>query len=70
VLAVFVVGFANADTLMLANRLARDSALRASINAAADTASQKIAGDFSKTQSASQAFAGRIGEAEPSPGLG
>jgi len=56
VLAVFVVGFANADTIMLANRLARDSALRTSINAAADTASQKIAGDSSRTQSASQAL--------------
>jgi hypothetical protein len=40
--AIVVVIFANADTLMLANRLAREGALRAAIVAAADSATQKI----------------------------
>jgi hypothetical protein len=63
-LAVVVVIFANADTLMLANRLARDAALRASIVTAADSATQKITaaastsqqpdGDFNKIQAARQ----------------
>src|SRR5208282_3901430 len=45
---------ANADTMMLANRLARDAALRAGIVAAADNASQKIAGGTSNIQTARQ----------------
>jgi hypothetical protein len=61
-----VVGLANADTIVLANRLARDSALRASIVAASDSATQKMVvaasdsatqktpGDFAKVQSARQ----------------
>jgi hypothetical protein len=52
--AVVVVGIANADTMMLANRLARDGALRAAIVTAADGATQKMAGDFSKVQTARQ----------------
>jgi hypothetical protein len=62
--AVLVVIFANADTLMLANRLARDAALRAAIVTAADGATQKITaaantnqqtdGDFNKIQAARQ----------------
>jgi hypothetical protein len=40
--AIVVVIFANADTLMLANRLARDGALRAAMISAADSATQKI----------------------------
>jgi hypothetical protein len=62
--AVVVVICANADTLMLANRLARDSALRAAIVAASDSATQKItstasvsqetAGNFDKIQAARQ----------------
>lgn len=52
--AVVIVGLANADTMMLANRLARDGALRAAIVAAADGATQKMAGDFSKVQDARQ----------------
>jgi predicted nucleic acid-binding Zn-ribbon protein len=57
VLAIIVVGLANADTMMLANRLARDGALRASIVAASDNATQKMAGtagDFTKIQTARQ----------------
>jgi hypothetical protein len=46
--AIVLVIFANADTLMLANRLARDGALRAAIATAADSATQKIAGNLSK----------------------
>ena len=46
--AVVLVVFANADTLMLSNRLARDGALRAAIAAAADSATQKIAGNLNK----------------------
>lgn len=49
-----MVGLANADKMMLANRLARDGALRAAIVAAADGATQKMAGDFSKVQTARQ----------------
>jgi hypothetical protein len=52
--AVVIVVVANADTMMLANRLARDAALRAGIVAAADNASQKIAGDTSNIQTARQ----------------
>jgi hypothetical protein len=52
--AIVLVIFANADTLMLANRLARDGALRAAIVTAADSATQKMAGDFSKVQAARQ----------------
>jgi hypothetical protein len=62
--AVVVVVCANADTLMLANRLARDAALRAAIVTAADSATQKItaaasttqetAGNFSQIQAARQ----------------
>lgn len=48
--AVVVVICANADTLMLANRLARDGALRAAIVAAADSASQKITATASATK--------------------
>jgi hypothetical protein len=40
--AIVLVVFANADTLTLANRLARDGALRAAITTAADSATQKI----------------------------
>jgi hypothetical protein len=46
--AKVLVIFANADTLMLPNRLARDGALRAAIAAAADSATQKIAGNLNK----------------------
>jgi predicted nucleic acid-binding Zn-ribbon protein len=56
-LAVVLVGLANADTMMLANRLARDGALRAAIVAAADSAAQKVevvTGDPSKVQTARQ----------------
>jgi hypothetical protein len=52
--AVVIVVAANADSMMLANRLARDAALRAGIVAAADSASQKIAGDTSNIQTARQ----------------
>jgi len=52
--AVCLVVAANADTMMLANRLARDAALRAGIVAAADNASQKIAGGTSNIQTARQ----------------
>lgn len=54
VLAIIVVGLANADTITLANRLARDGALRASIVAAADNATQKMVGDSAKIQRARQ----------------
>lgn len=54
VVAAVVVIFANADTMMLANGLARDSTLRAAIVAAADTAEQKMSGDFNKVQAARQ----------------
>jgi hypothetical protein len=40
--AIVLVVLANADTLTLANRLARDGALRAAITTAADSATQKI----------------------------
>lgn len=40
--AIVLVVFANADTLTLANRLARDGALRSAITTAADSATQKI----------------------------
>jgi hypothetical protein len=52
--AIIVVGIANADTIMLANRLARDGALRAGIVAAADGATQKMSGDPSIVQKARQ----------------
>jgi hypothetical protein len=52
--AIVLVVFANADTLTLANRLARDGALRAAIVTAADSANQKMAGDFTKVQAARQ----------------
>jgi Na+-transporting NADH:ubiquinone oxidoreductase subunit NqrC len=52
--AIIVVGIANADTIMLANRLARDGALRAAIVAAADGATQKMSGDPSNVQNARQ----------------
>jgi hypothetical protein len=52
--AIIVVGIANADTIMLANRLARDGALRAAIVAAADGATQKMSGDPSTVQKARQ----------------
>jgi hypothetical protein len=54
--AVLIVVLANADTMMLANRLARDAALRAAIVAAADNAGQhiQIAGDPTKIQTARQ----------------
>ena len=48
--AIVVVIFANADTLMLANRLARDGALRAAIVTAADSATQKITAADSASQ--------------------
>ena len=48
--AIVVVIFANADTLMLANRLARDGALRSAIVSAADSATQKITSAESATQ--------------------
>jgi len=53
-IAVIVVVIANADARMLANRLVRDGALRAAIVAAADGATQKMVGDFSKVQDARQ----------------
>jgi hypothetical protein len=53
-IAIIVVGIANADTIMLANRLARDGALRAAIVAAADGATQKMSGDPSNVQNARQ----------------
>jgi hypothetical protein len=46
--AIVLVVFANADTLTLANRLARDGALRAAITTAADSATQKITGSLNK----------------------
>jgi hypothetical protein len=52
--AIALVVFANADTLTLANRLARDGALRAAIVTAAHSANQKMAGDFTKVQAARQ----------------
>jgi hypothetical protein len=52
--AIVLVIFANADTLMLANRLARDGGLRAAIVAAADSATQKMAGNFNNVQAARQ----------------
>ena len=51
-LAIILVGLANADTIALANRLTRDDALRTSIVQAADSAAQRMAGDFTKAQSA------------------
>jgi hypothetical protein len=52
--SMVIVIVANADTLALANRLARDAKLGAAIVAAADNANQKMAGDFSKVQAARQ----------------
>ena len=46
--AIVLVIFANADTLMLANRLARDGALRAAIATAADSATQKMTGSLDR----------------------
>jgi hypothetical protein len=48
--AIVLVIFANADTLMLANRLARDGALRDAIVSAADSATQKITAAESPAQ--------------------
>ncbi|MFZ0504317.1 MAG: hypothetical protein WAM44_11435 [Chthoniobacterales bacterium] len=45
VIGVVLVVIANADTLALANRLARDTALRSAIVSAADTATEKLAGN-------------------------
>jgi hypothetical protein len=45
VIGTILVVIANADTLALANRLARDSALRSAIVSAADTATEKLAGN-------------------------
>ena len=45
-IGTILVVIANADTLALANRLARDGALRSAIAGAADTATQKMAGAF------------------------
>jgi hypothetical protein len=53
-LAIMLVVLVNADTIMLTNRLARDAALRSSIVAAADSAAQKMNGDFEKMQAARQ----------------
>ena len=52
IVAAVVVISVNADTLMLANKLARDSALRAGIVTAADSTTQAMAGDFNKVQAA------------------
>jgi hypothetical protein len=54
VVAIIVVVLANADTMMLANRLARETGLRAGIAAAAENAAQKMTGDFTKSQTARQ----------------
>jgi hypothetical protein len=45
VIGVILVVISNADTLALANRLARDSALRSAIVDAADSATEKLASD-------------------------
>ena len=52
IVAAVVVISVNADTLMLANKLARDSALRAGIVTAADSTTQAMAADFNKVQAA------------------
>src|SRR6516165_4788350 len=54
IIAIALVAVTNADTIGLANRLARDSALRGSIVAAAESAVQKITDDPAKSEAARQ----------------
>lgn len=70
VIRVVLVVIANADTLALANRLARDSALRSAILSAADNATEKMAGNVDANatkdhpQVVQQARQDLLGEAE------
>jgi hypothetical protein len=52
IIATILVIVINADTILLANRLARDSALRGSIVAAAESTIQKISDDPTKSEAA------------------
>jgi hypothetical protein len=54
IIAAILVIVVNADTIVLANRLARDNALRGSIVTAAESAIQKITADPAKSEAARQ----------------